>query len=182
MEWDLLIVQSVLPVTSSLGTLCDRPPCFTFEGSVPHARGDLRSVLLTVSVLHGFMQGDGVQKHGVMEALHEHVDLQRSTRPGGDALETHLPPELWRHRHTYAPAVVAVAAALLFCGLLHFNGEVLKLGLDRPEQRQRVQRSVGEPRLAVKLISSLPRAIAWSLTTRDATRNTDTLLNIYVYI
>lgn len=50
--------------------------CFTFKGSVPHARGDLRSILLSVSVFNGFMQGDCIQQHGIMESLDKHVDLK----------------------------------------------------------------------------------------------------------
>lgn len=50
--------------------------CFTFKSSVPHAQGDLCSILLTVSISHGFMQGNGIQQHGIMESLNKQVDLK----------------------------------------------------------------------------------------------------------
>lgn len=48
----------------------------TFKCSVPHARCDLCSVRLAVSIFHGFIQGHGIQQHGVMEALNKHIYLQ----------------------------------------------------------------------------------------------------------
>ena len=52
---------------------------FTFKCSVPHAIGDLCSVLLGEAVPDGFVQRQGVQQQCIMEPFHEHVDLEGET-------------------------------------------------------------------------------------------------------
>lgn len=62
---------------------------------------------------------------------------------------------------TYISTVFAVVDASFFKVLLHLHGEVLKLGLDRPEQRDRVESGVCLSCFIIKFVSSLPRAISY---------------------
>ena len=57
---------------------------------------------------------------------------------------------------TYTSTVVAVVEFRSLNGLLHFGREVEKLGLDRPEQCDRVESGVCLSGVVVILVASLP--------------------------